>query len=123
MLRMREMAFLCFKFQKCSGGVHPRPPPFMRGMLATHVTFSHCYPPLIYYFTARSLFKKCPPPHGKILKKGPVTFGLFSCIILLLATSFPGLFPFCHWEGGKRPWHRAVFCVFWLVNDKTLLCK
>jgi hypothetical protein len=20
-----------------------------------------------------------------------------------IATSFPGLFPFCHWEGGKRP--------------------
>ena len=29
-----------------------------------------------------------------------------------LPTSFPGLFPFCHWEGGKRPWHRAVFYVF-----------
>ena len=28
-------------------------------------------------------------------------FGVYS-------TSFPGLFPFCHWEGGKRPWHRAV---------------
>jgi hypothetical protein len=27
-------------------------------------------------------------------------------------TSFPGLFPFCHWEVGKRPWHRAVFYVF-----------
>ena len=24
------------------------------------------------------------------------------------STSFPGLFPFCHWEVGKRPWHRAV---------------
>ena len=32
---------------------------------------SHGYPPLIYYLTERSLFKKCPPPHGKILKKGP----------------------------------------------------
>jgi hypothetical protein len=42
----------------------------MRGMLATHVTFSHCYPPLIYYLTERSLFKKMPP-HGRILKKGP----------------------------------------------------
>ena len=27
---------------------------------------------------------------------------------ILESTSFPGLFPFCHWEGGKRPWHRAV---------------
>jgi hypothetical protein len=42
----------------------------MRGILATHVAFGHCYPPLIYYLTERYLFKKCPP-HGKILKKGP----------------------------------------------------
>jgi BTB/POZ domain-containing protein 1/2 len=41
-------------------------------MLATHVTFSHCYPPLIYYFTERSLFKKCPPT-GKSLKKALLT--------------------------------------------------
>jgi hypothetical protein len=47
------------------------PPPFMRGILATHVAFSHCYPPLIYNLTERSLFKKWPPSHGKILKKGP----------------------------------------------------
>jgi hypothetical protein len=39
------------------------------------------------------------------------------------ATSFPGLFPFCHWEGGKRPWHRAVFYVFWLVNDKYIIMQ
>ena len=45
----------------------------MRGILATHVAFSHCYPPLIYYLTERPLFKKCPPPYGKILKKGPET--------------------------------------------------
>jgi hypothetical protein len=38
-------------------------------------------------------------------------------------TSFPGLFPFCHWEGGKRPWHRAVFYVFWLVNDKYIIMQ
>jgi hypothetical protein len=37
-------------------------PPFMRGILAIHVAFSLCYPPLIYYLTERSLFKKCPPP-------------------------------------------------------------
>ena len=43
-------------------------PSFMRGILATHVAFSHCYPPLIYYLTERSLFKKCPPT-GKSLKK------------------------------------------------------
>ena len=57
MLRMQEMTFP--KFQKFSGGLREyslRPPPFMRGILATHVAFSHCY-----------------PPHGKILKKGPET--------------------------------------------------
>jgi hypothetical protein len=57
--------------QKCSRGVLPQTPPFMRGILATHVAFSHCYPPLIYYLTERSLFKKCPPPPhtGKSLEK------------------------------------------------------
>jgi hypothetical protein len=70
MLRMQEMAFPGFKFQTFSGGVLPQTPQFMHGILATHVAFSHCYPPLIYYLTERSLFKKCPP-HGKILKKGP----------------------------------------------------
>ena len=51
------------------GSTPPDPPPFMRGILATHLAFSHCYPPLIYYLTERSLFKKSPPPTGKILKK------------------------------------------------------
>jgi hypothetical protein len=46
----------------------PPDPSFMRGILATHVAFGHCYPPLIYYLTERSLFKKCPPT-GKSLKK------------------------------------------------------
>jgi hypothetical protein len=68
MLRMQEMTFPGFKFKTFSGGVHPQTP-FMRGILATHVAFSHCYPPLIYYLPERSLFKKCPPPTGKPLKK------------------------------------------------------
>jgi hypothetical protein len=63
---MQEMAFPAFKFQVC-----PQIPLFMRGMSATHVAFGHCYPALIYYLTERSLFKKFPSPHGKILKKGP----------------------------------------------------
>jgi hypothetical protein len=62
MFRMQEMAFPCFKFQNFSGEYTPDPPPFMRGMLATRVAFSHCYLPLIYYLTERSLLKKCPPP-------------------------------------------------------------
>ena len=60
------------QISKMFWGSTPPDPPFMHGILATHVAFSHCYPPLIYYLTERSLFKKCPPPtHGKILKKGP----------------------------------------------------
>jgi hypothetical protein len=67
MLRMQEMTFPGFK--NFLGEYSPRrPPPFMCGILATHVAFSHCYPPLIYYLTERSLFKKCPPT-GKSLKK------------------------------------------------------
>ena len=51
-------------------GTTPPDPPFMRGILSTHVAFSHCYPPLIYYLTERSLFKKSPPPPtGISLKK------------------------------------------------------
>jgi hypothetical protein len=61
MLRMQEMAFQCFKFQKFSAEYAPDPL-FMHGMSATHMAFSRCYPPLIYYLTERSLFKKCPPP-------------------------------------------------------------
>jgi hypothetical protein len=68
MLRMQEMTFPGIKFQKFSGGVLPHTPPFMRGILDTHVAFSHCYPPLTYYLTERSLFKNCPPM-GKSLKK------------------------------------------------------
>jgi hypothetical protein len=55
MLRMQEMAFPGFKFQDPD-------PLFMGGMLARHMAFGHCYPPLIYYLTEWSLFKKLPPP-------------------------------------------------------------
>ena len=55
MLRMQEMTFPGFKFQKF--------PPIMHGILATHVAFSHCYSPLIYYLTERYVpFQKIPPP-------------------------------------------------------------
>jgi hypothetical protein len=53
------------QISKIFWGSTPLDPPFMRGILATHVAFSHCYTPLIYYLTERSLFKKCPPPTGK----------------------------------------------------------
>jgi hypothetical protein len=70
MLRMQEMAVPGFKFQKMFWGNMPPDPLFMRGMSAAHVTFGHCYPPLIYYLIERSLFKP-PPPTRKILRKGP----------------------------------------------------
>jgi hypothetical protein len=44
---------------------------FLGEYTPTHVAFGYCYPPLIYYLTERSIFKKCPPPHGKTLKKDP----------------------------------------------------
>jgi hypothetical protein len=69
------------QISKCSGGVHPQTPsPFMCAILATHVAFSHCYPPLIYYLTERSLFKKCPPT-GKSLKKA-LLLGPAVCTII-----------------------------------------
>jgi hypothetical protein len=59
----------------------------MRGILATHVAFSHCYPPLIYYLTERFLFKKFPPT-GKSLKKAlqtdANTHTLFCSILMQL---------------------------------------
>ena len=73
MLRMQERTFPRFKFQKFSGGVLPQtsPLPFMRGILVTHVAFSHCYPPSNILSHRKVPFQKMPP-HGKILKKGPV---------------------------------------------------
>jgi hypothetical protein len=70
---MQEMAFPGFKFQTFSGGVYSQTPLFMRDMLATHMAFDHCYPPLIYYLTERSLFKKWPPTE-KSLKKALLSF-------------------------------------------------
>ena len=63
------------QISKIFWGLHPQTPQFMRGILATHVAFSHCYPPLIYYLTERSLFKKCPPT-GKSLKKALPTLAV-----------------------------------------------
>jgi TRAP-type C4-dicarboxylate transport system permease large subunit len=44
---MQEIAFPGFKFQKFSGGVCPQTLLFMHGMLATHMSFRHCYTPNI----------------------------------------------------------------------------
>ena len=71
MLRMQQIGSPGFKFQKFSARVCPPDPPIH----AWYVGHTHGLPPLlyplIYYLTESSLFKKCPP-HGKILKRGPV---------------------------------------------------
>ena len=61
MLRTKEIVFLGFKFKS-----NPPDPP----RVSCVVCRPHGYPPLIYYLTIRSLFKKFPLPHDKILKKG-----------------------------------------------------
>ena len=83
MLRMQERTFPGFKFQKFFGGVLPQtsPLPFVRGILVTHVAFSHCYPPSNILSHRKVPFQKMPP-HGKILKKGP---GIFYSVLLNLA--------------------------------------
>ena len=69
MLRMQEMTFPGFKFQKFSGGVLPEKTPPIHAWYIGHTRgLQPLLPPLIYYLTERSLFKKCPPT-GKSLKK------------------------------------------------------
>jgi hypothetical protein len=65
MLRMQEVAFPGFKFQKFSRGLcrPPQTPVFMLGMSATHVAFGHCYPPLKYIIISqKGPFSKNAPP-------------------------------------------------------------
>jgi hypothetical protein len=69
---MSEIWKFCRKFRRLCPPHRKKWISATGGMLATHVAFGHCYPPLIYYLTERSLFKKCPPPPpptGKSLKK------------------------------------------------------
>jgi hypothetical protein len=80
------------------------------------------YEPVLHYYKLPIIEGK----HTKVMFKGSIIKAYLAHILvckcchkyLILyvkgristptATSFPGLFPFCHWEGGKRPWHRAV---------------
>ena len=74
MLRMQEITFPGFKFQKFSGGVHPRPP-----IHAWYFGHTCGLQPLLSPCNILS-HRKVPfqkmPPHGKILKKGPAEQGL-----------------------------------------------
>ena len=69
MLRMQEMPFPCFKFQKFSWGVHPQTP-----IHTWYVGHTRGLQPLLspsnILFHRKVPFQKIPP-HGKILKKGP----------------------------------------------------
>ena len=76
MLRIREMAFLCFKFQNFSGGVHPQTPPPIHAWYVGYTRDLQPMPLLSLYniLSHRKVhFQKIPPPHGKILKKGPAS--------------------------------------------------
>jgi hypothetical protein len=69
MLRMQEMAFPGFKFQKFSGEYTTRPP-----IHAWYIGHTRGFQPLLSPSNILS-HRKVPfqkmPPHGKILKKGP----------------------------------------------------
>jgi hypothetical protein len=74
MLRMQEMTFPGFKFQKFSGGVLPQTPPFMRGICHTRGLQPLLSPSNI--LSHRKVPFQKMPPHGQILKKGPAQKGL-----------------------------------------------
>ena len=71
MLRMQEMTFPGFKFQKFSGGVLPEKTPPIH---AWYIGHTRGLQPLLSPSNLLS-HRKVPfqkmPPHGKILKKGP----------------------------------------------------
>jgi hypothetical protein len=95
----------------------------MRGILATHVVFSHCYPPLIYYLTERSLFKKCPP-HGKILKKGPEIISLIKGRLLHIINQEMKFLLFCYLKYTKMldrmvNFIITIFCLYSRKNCDT----
>ena len=70
MLRMQEMTFPGFKFQKFSGGVLPQTSPIH----AWYIGHTRGLQPLLSPSNILS-HRKVPfqkmPPHGEILKKGP----------------------------------------------------
>ena len=76
MLRMQEMTFPGFKFQKFSGGVLPKTPPPIH---AWYIGHTRGLQPLLSPSNILS-HRKVPfqkmPPHGKILKKGPGKIGM-----------------------------------------------
>jgi hypothetical protein len=63
---MQEIAFPGFKFQTFSGGLCPQTPLEIHAWYVGHMAIPH------YIILQKGPFsKKCPPPQGKILKKGP----------------------------------------------------
>jgi hypothetical protein len=74
---MQEMAFPCFTFQNFVGEYTPRPP-----IHAWYIGHTRGLQPLLSpsnILSHRKVpFQKMPPPHGKILKKGPDC--LYQCI-------------------------------------------
>ena len=65
MLKMLEMTYISgLQISKPFWGVCPQTTLVMRSMSATHVAFGRGCPPLIYYLTERSLFKKHTTKRG-----------------------------------------------------------
>jgi hypothetical protein len=70
MLRMQEMTFPGFKFQKFSGGALPQTPPIHAWYIGHIRGFQPLLSPSNILTHRKVPFQKMPP-HGKILKKGP----------------------------------------------------
>ena len=66
---MQEIAFPCFKFQKCSGGVHPQTPPIHAWYIGHTRGLQPLLSPSNILSHRKVPFQKMPPPPGKSLKK------------------------------------------------------
>ena len=69
MLRMQEMTFPGFKFQKFSGGVHPHNPPNHAWYIGHTHGLKPLLPPSNNIISQKGPFSKNAPPTGKSLKK------------------------------------------------------
>ena len=65
MLRMHEITFPGFEFQKCSGRICPQTPLGIHAWYVGHMAIP------TNVLSRRKFSSKNAPPHGKILKKGP----------------------------------------------------
>jgi hypothetical protein len=64
-------------------------------------------------------------PSMRTKKVGTLVTSLYVCTLCHdnTTTSFPGLFPFCHWEGGKRPKSLGTRLEKALANRWAFCCR